>query len=316
MLVPVKLRTRRGAKRAAASVIALGASLLACPAFADANLTAKRSTAYYVANTSVAGATLVGAAVLDTVLRSGDEPARTGEWFGFEEPVQSNMSATAAAWSDRLGLLTVATPVFAEIGGGTDRTLANHGIVYGETLGVQLLLNVGVKHLVRRARPYTHNTDPRVLEFRQGQGNEANLSFYSGHSSTAFAAAMAGSYLFAAKSADPWSRRVVWFSEFGLAASTAHLRVRAGMHYYSDVIVGTLVGAGIGLGIPYLQGERYRPDASEYIAAASGFALGALLPLLVSTDDVRLPWGNTGAKMQFTPWMPPDGAGVMASGAF
>jgi membrane-associated phospholipid phosphatase len=236
-------------------------------------------------------------------------------WFRFEAPVNGYMSATAASWSDRLVFTTLAVPVFAEVGNGVDRQLANHAIVYGQTIGFQLLLDVGVKHAVRRARPYTHNCDPRVEEFRCSQGAEANLSFYSGHSSTAFAAALSGSYLFAAKTDDAWSRRIVWFSELGFAAATAHLRVRAGMHYYSDVIVGTLVGTAFGLAVPYLHGERYRPDASEYGAAAAGFAVGALAPLFVRTTDVRLEWGGREiTTLHVGPWIPPGGAGVSVTG--
>jgi membrane-associated phospholipid phosphatase len=299
-----------------ALVGAAAAMLVARTASADATLSEKRSTDYYVAHASIAGATLIGAPIVDALLSAPDDPARVDAWFCFEGSVNGNMSATAATWSDRLVFATVAGPAFAEIGSGTDRTLTNHSIVYAETLGVQLALNVTVKHLVRRARPYTHNPNPLVAEFRQQEGGDANLSFYSGHSSAAFAAAVAGSYLFGAKTADPWSRRIIWFSELGLATSTAHLRVRAGMHYYSDVLVGMLVGTGLGIAMPYLHGDRYKPDAGDYAAASAGFVVGALVPLLVATDDVRVPWSDASISFRVTPWMPPDGAGAMVSGAF
>ncbi len=297
--------------------IALAGATVTSGATADPLLSEPRSTSYYAIHGGIAGVTLIGAPILDSLLMQPDAPPRIDEWFGFEASVNRNMSATAASLSDRLVLATVVTPAFAEIGSGVDRQLSNHAVVYGETMGIQLLLNVSVKQIARRARPYTHNPDPRVVEFRKGQGGDANLSFYSGHSSAAFAAAVAGSFLFAAKTDDPWSRRIVWFSEMGMAAATAHLRVRAGMHYYSDVIVGTLVGAGLGVAVPYAQGLRYRPRAEEYVAASSGFVIGALLPLFVSTTDVRLPWGNgAGATLQFAPWITPGAAGAITRGTF
>jgi hypothetical protein len=81
-------------------------------------------------------------------------------------------------------------------------------------------------------------------------------------------------------------RALWWGAMMGGAAATAHLRVRAGKHFYSDVVVGALVGSAIGILVPRLHGSRYTPELAEVSAGGAGLALGALLPLLVASDQV------------------------------
>ena len=54
----------------------------------------------------------------------------------------------------------------------------------------------------------------------------------------------------------------MWGFELALAGATANLRTRAGRHFYSDVIVGAIVGAGVGFAVPRLHGgPAYTPSA-------------------------------------------------------
>lgn len=88
-------------------------------------------------------------------------------------------------------------------------------------------VNQAVKHLVGRMRP---------------DGSE-NVSFYSGHTSTAFAAASATCL----KKAD-----ALCYSSLALAASVGYLRMAANKHWLSDVVVGAGVGYAFGRYIPTL----------------------------------------------------------------
>ena len=45
---------------------------------------------------------------------------------------------------------------------------------------------------------------------------------------------------------------VLWASSLSVASLTAYARVKAGMHYPSDVLVGAAVGTAIGLAVPWL----------------------------------------------------------------
>ncbi len=129
--------------------------------------------------------------------------------------------------------------------------------VLSQTLGVNLFLMQMVKFSVRRPRPFTYNPEA-PLEAKLEQ--DSSLSFFSGHSSTAFSMAVAYAITYQERHPNDPMRFVVWGSGLGLAATTAGLRVAAGKHFWSDVLVGSLVGTAIGIVVPAL---HMRPDSGR-----------------------------------------------------
>lgn len=128
---------------------------------------------------------------------------------------------------------------------GTRRQLGEDLLVVAEAGAVQGLVNEVVKVLVARERPYAH----LGLEPDSG-GSDEVVSFYSGHTSTAFA-------LVAAAGAVASSRHyphagVIWAVGFPVAATVGYLRIAAGKHYLTDVLVGAAAGTVIGFGLPLL----------------------------------------------------------------
>jgi membrane-associated phospholipid phosphatase len=173
---------------------------------------------------------------------------------------------------------------------GFDTAFGNATIVYTETLSANYLLSSIAKSVVRRPRPYTHAREPRVLEYSDRQGTESFRSFYSGHASSAFAGAIAGSILYAARTDEPWARHAMWGLEFGLAGVVARLRVTAGFHYRTDVWVGTVVGTGLGLAIPALHRvELARIRPSEWAVAGGATVLTLAVAELVHLCDLLGP---------------------------
>ena len=217
------------------------------------------------------------------------------ELLGWDEGVRGRYSASAAARSDTLGLLAVTGPMFAVAGDGLDESAAHRGVIYVEALGASMLLNSTAKYVVQRPRPYAYSTDPAVMRMTAQQRKESHLSFYSGHAAITFTAAVAGSYMFSVQSENEASRATLWGVELALASATANLRVRAGKHFYSDVLLGALVGSGIGYAVPrlHLDGAyRYSPSTSEVLAMAGGVAGGTLLAwVLPVSDDIRVGLG-------------------------
>jgi membrane-associated phospholipid phosphatase len=201
-----------------------------------------------------------------------------------DDHLKGRYSPGAAKFSDTLLAVDVVAPVALLAGRGFDRETGKRLVVYGETLLVCLAVNGVVKGVVGRPRPYVYSDDPAVVAYAQGQGRDSRLSFYSGHSSTTFAASVSGAYLFAQSTDDVYARATVWGTQLAMASATADLRTRAGKHFYSDVLVGATVGAGLGVLIPYLHGGR-RPRLSklEWLAIAVGpilgVAVGELLPV-------------------------------------
>jgi undecaprenyl-diphosphatase len=97
-------------------------------------------------------------------------------------------------------------------------------------LGIEsLLVNVGIKSLVRRRRP--PSSDPRPLPLRQ----PVTSSFPSGHATSAFCAA-------GLLSEDDR----LWPLYYGLAVVVASSRIHVRIHHSSDVLAGAAIGALLG----------------------------------------------------------------------
>jgi len=184
-------------------------------------------------------------------------------------------SATAGKTADTTLSIVIVTPIAMQIAGGVNDVTGENLLYYGEALTASLLFNLGAKYAFRRPRPYTASANPRIKRYAADQDTDARLSFYSGHSTMAFTAAVAGSLVF--RSDDEYARAGVWGFHMALAGATANLRVRAGKHYYTDVIAGALIGTAIGILAPGLQGQGIEmPTSVEWAAIGGGLLLGVI----------------------------------------
>jgi membrane-associated phospholipid phosphatase len=242
-------------------------------------------------------------------------------FLSWDESVQDNFSTNAADLSDAMLAASIATPLLLQVRNGFDEDAGQRVLVYGETLATSLLVNSVTKYAVQRPRPYVYNRDPKVQAYVAAQGDDAYLSFFSGHASTAFSGAVAGSYLFAQESDSTAAKSAVWSIELGLASATAILRVRAGKHYYSDVVVGLLVGSGIGVLVPALHSEAgvYKPSGTEWASMAAGLAVGAAFGQWVPLGDEDPTASGRDSLvhgLQVSPLATQSGGGLSLSGLF
>lgn len=164
-------------------------------------------------------------------------------------------SPKSAHWSDALMYMSAATPLLFLAG---ERSRKDFGMVAAISAEV-FLLNTGLtyltKELVQRKRPFLYNPDA-PLEEKLLKGS--TQSFFSGHTSTVssmtFSFAMMHSHYYPDSQVKP----LVWFLAGVLPMATAILRVRAGKHYWTDVLIGYGVGASIGVGVPLLHKIKIR----------------------------------------------------------
>lgn len=243
------------------------------------------------------------------------------ELLGLDLRVRKNFSASAAGASDALVAVTIAAPLIATLGAGIDDRAGRRALLYGESLGASLMLNAIVKYTVQRPRPYTYNKHPRVVAYTEEAGKDSRLSFYSGHAALSFTAAVSGSYLFALSTDDKKARAVMWGVEVALASMTANLRVVAGKHFYSDVIVGAVMGTAVGFLVPALHADSrgvYRPSGVEFAAMAGGLVAGTTLAhLLPFKQDIKIRLDeHTEARATFVPVAFEHGGGLMMAGSF
>jgi membrane-associated phospholipid phosphatase len=323
------LRTRRLWSCWRAACVLLASGLAQGPARAE-SLSERRSDSYYLAH---GGITLAGFAATGVMFGLG-KPSAPGlvlfPRFAPDRSVEHKFSASAADLSDRLLVLGIATPIAAQLSDGFDQRFANAGVVYLEAQAFNALLTAAAKLGVRRPRPYTHSDAPAAVALTRAQGSDAYVSFFSGHASTTYTSAMAGSILYSLRTGELRARHAMWGLEFASAALTAQLRVRAGRHYRTDVWVGSLVGAGVGLLVPAVHGlPLSRVRASEWGAGGGAAVLTVLASelfdvcstlRLCSADDVKpLSEGRAPGTEQAVRWMlspHPEAPGLALTGQF
>lgn len=123
------------------------------------------------------------------------------------------------------------------------------GVMWLETL----LLTNGITRLtkasVRRVRPYAYN--PMTGEELKIDP-ETRLSFFSGHTSNSAAMSFFTAQTLINNNPHMQNKGWVWASAAALPALTGVLRIKAGRHFPTDVIVGYAVGALIGVVVPNL----------------------------------------------------------------
>lgn len=122
-----------------------------------------------------------------------------------------------------------------------------------ETVLLSNLLNTVVKYSINRPRPYIYSGK---ANHTQARDFDATHSFYSGHTSNAFALAVSFATLFSDRFNQKWQKGLIWGGSLLTAGTIGYLRVRAGKHFYSDVIVGAVVGSTFGYFIPYLHKKK------------------------------------------------------------
>ncbi|MFT3764049.1 MAG: phosphatase PAP2 family protein [Minicystis sp.] len=128
-------------------------------------------------------------------------------------------------------------------------------------------LNQLTKYVAGRTRPYARFGNAAVLAGGPDP-YDANLSFFSGHTTAAFAlAASSGTvatlrrYRWA-----PW----VWAQGLAIGVLSGYLRVAADRHYLTDVLAGAAMGAAVGFAVPFL----HRPGRPFTIGPVAGPGLG------------------------------------------
>lgn len=128
------------------------------------------------------------------------------------------------------------------------------GIMYAESMSLTFAMTNVVKIAVRRPRPQAyidaeaHKNDPTYTN----STTDSALSFFSGHAAETAAIGATATYLAFARSPHsvrPW---ITLIAAAGLSTFVSIERVRAGAHFPTDVIAGSIAGAGIGVIVPHL----------------------------------------------------------------
>ncbi len=171
----------------------------------------------------------------------------------FDRNATHQYSPDAATFSDVLVAATIALPVSLLISRDIRNDFSTIGLMYAENLLLVNSFSLITKGSVRRIRPYVYNPDAPL---EKKLTKEAVRSFYSGHTTNAFASAVFFSMVYSDYFPDSRWRPHVWISSLGTASLVGYLRYRAGKHFSTDIIVGAVVGSAIGFFIPYIHRQK------------------------------------------------------------
>ena len=122
-------------------------------------------------------------------------------------------------------------------------------LMFAEAIALQNALNQIVRSSQLWPRPYIYAKSGKGAEKAKEARDEAYGSFYSGHASAAFTVATFTGEWFSEIYPNSKYKALVWASSYTLAAGVGILRVVAGKHYPSDIIIGALMGTGVSFGV-------------------------------------------------------------------
>jgi len=184
-----------------------------------------------------------------------DVSARDALLWSNPPPAALTSDILVAAIPLGLGLWTF---LEANSAGGL-RTAAEDLLVITEAMTVAGALTTVTRFTTARIRPFAY--------YGGGTGvPEDHLSFWSGHTTTAFSAAAAAGYVAQLRRYPSWPW--VYAVGFTAAGTVAYLRVASDKHWLTDVVVGAVVGTGIGFLVPWL--HRASPELALRVLPLPG----------------------------------------------
>ena len=245
-----------------------------------------------VGDGAVLGVSLAFGGILELIAGTGEirpqQPEPTShliaiDRFAIDQTVDPN-----AATRSTVGLFgavgfAVVDPMLSAWRDGPSAGLVD-AVLYAESISITLGVTDLTKIAIRRPRPAAYIEQQRLYAQYGRQSapdittTDSSLSFFSGHAATVATIGATATYLAFGRS--PGTARP-WLTLTGFTLLTAFVgyeRVRAGAHFPTDVMAGTLAGAGIGTLVAHLHREddpTQRPVWVGYAPAPGGGVLSA-----------------------------------------
>lgn len=188
-----------------------------------------------------------------------------------DRPFAGRYDTTWSTFSDYAAVgVGVAPALLLGLDGGPLDGLNDAVVIYESGLLASALSSLSTLS-TERPRPFVYgNRAPKAVRY----GADGALSYFSGH--TSFAFAMALSTFWTLRRRHPHSS-YPWFALGGgltLATTIGTARVLAGKHFPTDVFAGALVGASVGTLVPFLHSAPVAVGGSVGAHAASVDAYG------------------------------------------
>jgi len=184
---------------------------------------------------------------------SADNLKPRSEFLPWDRPFVGHYSGWATTVSHYTGALAVAPLALAGYswykGDADAHDFGAYALMFAEAFALENALNQIFRSMQLWPRPFIYAKRGEGAKKAASARGEAYGSFYSGHASAAFTVAIFTGDWFSEVYPNSKYKPLVWASSFALASGVAALRVVAGKHYPSDVLVGAFMGTGVSLGI-------------------------------------------------------------------
>jgi membrane-associated phospholipid phosphatase len=173
-------------------------------------------------------------------------PCDPAEVNSFDRHVIGNSNQFLDSLSDVTAVAAMVVPwVLDALDLGLSQPFLEDTIVLAEVLAVNGALTAFAKFTVQRPLPRVYAEPDSALAHSPG----GFRSFYSGHTSSTVASLGAAAFTLKLRySQGLWP----WLSVGVIGAMVGAERIAAGRHFYTDVVVGALAGAAVGIAIPWL----------------------------------------------------------------
>lgn len=186
---------------------------------------------------------------------SVDDRARAALRLGSPEAIRNARVASDWLVSLVMPAGAIAASAIPALRSGAPRELAEDAVVVAQAALIAADLNALAKQTTGRARPSAT------------AGDTTGRSFYSAHTSRAFALAVASATVatIRGRRGAGW----LWAGGLALAAGVGYLRLASDSHWLTDVAAGAVVGSATGFAVPWLL-HRGRPVQRFDVTAAPG----------------------------------------------
>lgn len=179
----------------------------------------------------------------------------------FDRPATYKYSESANVSSDVVVILCSAMPATLFLSQKVRKDFSAFGVMYLQTMMFANVLPPIFKGAFIRTRPFVYNENAPM---EKKVVREARLSFFSGHTTNAFAGAVFFATTYGAYFPDSELKPFVWGGSLFLASIVGYLRIEAGKHFRTDILAGAAIGSAIGYLIPRLHRRAGNSEVSLF----------------------------------------------------
>ncbi|WP_432410387.1 phosphatase PAP2 family protein [Rasiella sp. SM2506] len=135
--------------------------------------------------------------------------------------------------------------------------------LYIESLATTAAVYTITAGLVDRSRPYVYDDSGDTGRDRR-MSNNGQRSFYSGHVAATATATFFMAKVYSDYNPDSPAKVWVWTGAATLPAAVGYFRIQGGQHFLTDVALGYVLGAGVGILVPELHKKKNSDGLSVY----------------------------------------------------